>query len=376
MAEITNIQWCDSTFNPFIGCTKVSVGPQGACVNCYAEVATPVRVMGIKWGAGQARYRTSEATWKQPLAWERHHAAFYAQHGRRQRVFCASLADVFDNQVDPQWRADLFGLIRQTPHLDWLLLTKRIGNAEEMIEDAIFSIAEPFKWTYPWRSRPWPNVWIGATIANQAEADRDVPKLLDTPARVRFLSCEPLLGPIDLRHVRAPKHTDADEDDWTFDALNTGDCYSFWDGQYWEIGDGPERPHQIVIAGGESGTRARPSHPDWFRSLRDQCVSTGVPYLFKQWGEWWPMSQMPDGVSDSFYDPKYGNGKRESDRYERSPPKRRDVTTTVLQLDGTESFEFPPGAMTCYKAGKKAAGRTLDGRVWDQFPGDQFTEAE
>src|SRR5262245_48892390 len=108
MGENTNIAWADHTFNPWIGCTKVSVGDRGACVNCYAEVATPVRAMHIAWGPGKPRHRTSPATWALPLKWERGAEAFRAEHGRRQRVFCASLADVFDNEVDPQWRADLF----------------------------------------------------------------------------------------------------------------------------------------------------------------------------------------------------------------------------------------------------------------------------
>ena len=177
MAEITGIAWTDSTFNPWIGCTKVGPG----CDHCYAEALDKRHRWGgaTHWGSGVARKRTGEAYWRQPLGWNRKAAA----SGRPWRVFCASLADVFDNEVPEQWRADLWDLIALTPSLTWLLLTKRIGNAAKML--------------HPWRANPLRNVWLGATIVNQEEADRDVPKLLATPAAVRFVSYEPALGPVD-----------------------------------------------------------------------------------------------------------------------------------------------------------------------------------
>lgn len=347
MAETTNISWCDHTFNHVVGCSKISP----ACDNCFAE-SWAKRAGSPELWQGERR-RTTEANWRQPLKWD---AAAKAA-GVRRRVFCASLSDVFDNEHDPMWRSDLFRLIRQTPNLDWLLLTKRIGNAASMIERALIDGHLLTSGSPQW---PWPHVWLGATIANQAEADRDIPKLLATPARVRFLSCEPLLGAVDLRQ-------------WIGQADRQAICASTYTavGEQFDRCDITGLPCDTidwVIAGGESGGKARPSHPDWFRSLRDQCAAAGVAFHFKQWGEWWPISQMPHGVSDGYYDPKYGNGKRESDRYEAVPPKRRAVTTTVLQLDGTQEFAFPPGAMTCFKVGKKAAGRTLDGVVHDSFP--------
>lgn len=268
MADTTRIEWCDSTFNPWIGCTEISVGERGACEHCYARTATPVRAMGIQWGSGKPRHRTSESTWKQPLTWERQHEQFFSQHGRRRRVFCASLADVFDNEVDPQWRHDLFDLIKDTPHLDWLLLTKRIGNAVRMIHESTEQYITPSS-VYP-----WPNVWLGATIANQAEADRDIPKLLATPARVRFLSCEPLLGPINLGAFLWECCGNVEYCDYG--------CY----GSRAECCGTPNARDLIdwVIAGGESGGKARPSHPDWFRSLRDQCAAAGVAFFMKQMG--------------------------------------------------------------------------------------------
>ncbi|CAG9193967.1 Protein gp37 [Paraburkholderia caribensis] len=302
MSENSKIEWTDHTFNPWEGCQKVGPG----CDHCYAEVRNARFAGGaaINWGPGAPRRRTSAANWRKPLQWNKAHAQFFAQHGRRQRVFCASLADVFDNAVDPTWRRDLFDLIELTPNLNWLLLTKRIGNVFEMVARA--------------RSHDWlagrDNVWLGATIVNQAEADRDIPKLLAVPARVRFLSMEPLLGPVDLKlnlttvaeRLRV-QHAQRE---------NPGtSSYMFGRGQLIDW----------VIVGGESGHGARPMSIQWARSLRDQCDAAGVRFLFKQWGEWLPDNQNPAvGVPHD-----------------------------------------PSGAI---RVGKKTAGRQLDGHTHDEFP--------
>ncbi len=168
MGDVTGISWTDSTFNPWIGCTKVGPG----CDNCYAEQEDNRRRWGgaTHWGAGVARHRTSAAYWKKPLTWS------------PRRVFCASLADVFDNEAPEEWRADLWRLIGQTPQLTWQLVTKRIGNVSKML---------PPDW-----GDGWANVWIIATVVNQDEMDRDWPKLREVPACVRGVSIEPMLGPI------------------------------------------------------------------------------------------------------------------------------------------------------------------------------------
>lgn len=250
MVQQTAIEWADHTFNPWEGCQKVGPG----CDHCYAE-ARNARFAGGEppnFGPGAPRRRTSAANWQTPLRWQADAAAFADLTGRRQRVFCASLADVFDNAVDPQWRADLALLILKTPDLDWLLLTKRIGNAAAMLK-AMFGDQVPS------------NVWLGATIVNQAEADRDIPKLLATQAARRFLSMEPLLGPVDLKS-------------W---------IYPGWDG---DIRHGrPAASVSWVIVGGESGRDARPMHPEWVISIRDQCEAAETPFLFKQWGEHLPV---------------------------------------------------------------------------------------
>lgn len=357
MAENSNIEWTDHTFNPWIGCTKVGPG----CDHCYAETLSTAR-LGVAWGAGAPRRRTAASTWNTPRRWDRRAAAA----GIRQRVFCASLADVFDNEVDPAWRADLFALIRETPNLDWLLVTKRIGNAEKMATAA----------------GGWPsNVWLGATIVNQAEADRDIAKLLEIEGpRFRFLSMEPLLGPVDLRHVQAPRYCAADHDlDWKFDALSAGDTYEFRDSlDFWESGDGPLRDRRIdwVIVGGESGAEARPLHFTWVRSLRDQCAVAGVPFLFKQWGEWAPICSMSEELADSLYHPAPARDPERS--------RRCKVGQLVMHNDGEifmRGLKPPPhgdgsrlafqqgyDAMTMFAVGKTRAGRLLDGVTHDGVP--------
>ena len=326
MSKNSKIEWTDHTFNPWIGCTRVSPG----CDNCYAAVSTPARAMKIAWGASESRHRTAPTTWKDPIKWNARHEEFFAQYGRRQRVFCASLADVFDNAVSVQWRYALLRLIMDTPNLDWLLLTKRIGNAEAMLEQAMRALTVGRE---GWRDNYLSNVWIGATIVNQEEADRDIHKLLDTPGRVRFLSMEPLLGPVDLGK-------------WMFECCGNFDVGAEYMGQQEGVCCGRPEPKGCidwVIVGGESGRGARPMHPEWARSLRDQCASAGVAFLFKQHGEWMP-------------------GARESGM----------VTLRFSSAEATgpqnpEWFEWADGAISA-KVGKKAAGRELDGRTHDEFP--------
>lgn len=322
MTENTKIEWAHHTFNPWIGCTKVGPG----CDHCYAAAQDNHRQWTPEgWGVGRPRRRTSEANWKQPLRWNRR----AAKEGVRYRVFCASLADVFDNEVDPTWRADLFALIGATPNLDWLLLTKRIGNASRMIYEAsktTLCLQGPWDWRLP------DNVWMGATIVNQPEAERDIWKLLEVPARIRFLSMEPLLGPVDIRPwLPCPMCLG-----W---AMPT-ECDSC-------DGTGPTEDDAIdwVIAGGESGRNARPSHPDWLRSLRDQSVAAGVAFHFKQWGEW--VSEMHPAA-----DPSHQG--------------TSDQFVEYLYDDEGRAYDYRSVYMC--RVGKKAAGRELDGRTWDQVP--------
>jgi protein gp37 len=273
MAKDSEIEWTHHTFNPWWGCVKLSP----ACAHCYAE-SWAKRVGMDLWGGRAERRFFSEQHWREPLKWNRD----AERRGTRARVFCASMADVFEprRDLDP-WRDKLWDLIERTPSLEWLLLTKRPGQLLHV---------------YPWTSSARDNVWLGTTAENQRWANRRIERLLRVDAKVRFLSCEPLLGAIDLT---------------------------------------PWLPKSLigwVIAGGESGGQARPTHPNWVRSLRDQCRNFDIPFHFKQWGHWSPDVQ--------------------------SEVEAR--TIDILDEDGARArLAWQP---------KKKSGRTLDGRTWDDYP--------
>lgn len=269
VGSATNISWTDATHNPWIGCVQVSPG----CKNCYAAVSTPTRVHREKglelWGppATTARLRTSEANRKLPLRWDR--AA--AKAGIRMRVFCSSLADVFEDHPSlPAWRADLFALIESTPNLDWQLLTKRPQNITRMVPPA-------------WLESPRPNVWFGTTVENQGQADLRIIELRKVPAVIRFLSMEPLLEGVDLDPLVCDECGEAvacvrlnERGPWCVECHGPA-LSSKWLGL---------KRHQInwIIVGGESGPSARPFNLAWARSVVDQCKDAGVPVFVKQLG--------------------------------------------------------------------------------------------
>lgn len=268
MSTETKIQWTDHTFNPWIGCAKVSAG----CKHCYAEVSTPARTSKAKglplWGVGAHRQRTSTANWKLPIKWDRD----AAKAGVRRRVFCASLADVFEDREDlDATRADLFNLIRRTPNLDWQILTKRpeavlrilrrVGVATDNVDVARMMA----QWC---GGDPPANVWLGTTVEDQQRADDRIPKLLATPAAVRFLSCEPLLGFVDITDIVRRRGSDAEEHTSSF------------------ADPDDETPVGVdwVIVGGESGNGVRRCDLMWIRSVIAQCAAAGVACFVKQVG--------------------------------------------------------------------------------------------
>lgn len=279
MGRDTRIEWVDHTFNPWIGCTRIASGHQpSACDNCYAAAMSHRRGWA-RFEHAAPRRRTTASNWRQPLAWNRRAAAA----GVRARVFGPSLADPFDAEVADDWRRDYLALIEATPWLDWILLTKRPQVARKF---------------FAGRAVP-DNLWPGITAETQKMLDLRAPALCAIPARVHVLSAEPMLGPIDATH-------------W----LGSGRHALGW-----------------VIAGGESGPRARPSHPAWLRDLRDQCVGAGVPFFFKQWGEWRPADA---------------------------------AVATAAATQRRHVFDDPVEAVE--KVGRRSAGAALDGRPWRQAP--------
>jgi protein gp37 len=297
--ENSKIEWTDHTFNPWIGCTKVSPG----CANCYAEQLMDKRLGKVNWGPGNPRQRTSQSNWQQVERWnkqaglaykawedameDRDSGATEANMPRRPRVFVASLADWLDPEVPIEWLADLLDLVRRCQHLDFLMLTKRPELWKKRLEaicicdtysDRVSGEWAPFFEETGYMIGDWlddskpiapANVWVGTSVEDQQRADERIPALLKIPAKVRFLSCEPLLGPVDL------------------DLNNQCDLCTSWNCDF----HGPAIENPIcmekihwVICGGESGSKARPMHPDWARLLRDQCNEEGVPFFMKQMG--------------------------------------------------------------------------------------------
>lgn len=404
MAEATGIEWCDSTFNPWIGCSEVGPG----CDNCYAKAMMDIRLRRAEWGPGKPRVRTSDSNWKQPAKWNKRafaecaachwrgeakhasappgslisacpkcnrqsHDGGWALKEARRRVFCASVADWLDNEVPIEWFVDLLQLIMETPNLDWLLLTKRIGLFEKRLKAAVEHVVsrrrgddyDLLTWITQWAAG-WPpsNVALLITVVNQPEADRDIIKLLSTPARVRGLSMEPLLAPVDLsRWMHRTSGYDAPDEIYM-----CPECGASGHGQYFthpiadtgdydggcDCGASDEKLIQVgsidwVIVGGEDGPR--PMHPDWARSLRDQCAEAGVAFMFKQWGTW-EIASAENGHHGSVM------------------PEAGEYYTWIAKNGRTWNPSAPDG-QNCYamaRVGKKKAGRLLDGREYLEFP--------
>lgn len=333
------------TFNPFIGCTKVDE----LCAHCYAAEQDKFRGWTPEgWGPGKPRKRTSAANWAKVRKWNE----IAGKLGVRQRVFCASLADWLDDDgVPAEWLGDLLALINECGNLDWLLLTKRpekfrprLAEVAQLFNAKSFEGGElgprlllTSRTAQAWLDGTAPaSVWAGTSVGHQKSADLRIPQLLQIPARVRFLSCEPMLGPVDLRRVVLKKsdHPETGKPDMTIDAL-TG----------WHGGADDDRSKiNWVICGGESGPGSRPMHPAWARSLRDQCAAAGVAFLFKQWGEYVSMDE-----GNCWSDPR------------------------MVELDGTNSTGWTidrHSATTALMArvGKARAGRLLDGIEHNDSP--------
>lgn len=310
MGANSKIEWTDATWSPVTGCTPISAG----CQNCYAARMA-------KRLAGRCGYPADEPfrvtfhpeRLDEPLHWR-----------KPRRVFVVSMGDLFHKDVPFGWTTHVFDAIRDCQKHTFQILTKRPERMEEF-----------FNGRGGWRYGPPPyNVWLGVTVENQDTADERIPLLLRCPAKVRFLSCEPLLGPVAIRVTRHHDHPSGDPTLWweTYDYPLSGFCSTKQGG--WTDPNYP-RIHW-VIAGGESGPNARPSHPDWFRSLRDQCAAAGVPYFFKQWGAWLPEQAI--GSDEEF---------------------RRITKSCPSMYEGKQRW---------YRTGKTAAGCLLAGREHKEFP--------
>ena len=303
----TKIEWTEYVWNPITGCSVVSAG----CKHCYAMRLAGTRLRHHHSRAGLTRETSAGPVWTgevrfnaewldQPLHWRKPRRIFVCAHG-----------DLFHESVPYEWIDQVFAVMARARQHMFQVLTKRprrmLKYIRGMNPDGLR--LRPISQT----RHPWPllNVWLGTSVENQTTADERIPPLLHTPAAVRFISAEPLLGPINLKAIR----------DVGAVIDSTRGVWPVW------------HPLDWIIAGGESGPDARPLHPEWARSLRDQCAAVGLPFFFKQWGGWLPMLGHAEGVRV-----------------------------------GDQKFIHPDGTIMGY-AGKRAAGRLLDGRQWNEFPG-------
>lgn len=331
MGERSSIEWTDHTFNPWWGCQRVSP----ACQHCYAEAFAKRTGHDVWGGANSDRRFFGDAHWREPLRWDDR----AAKAGRPALVFCASMADVFEDRRDlDEHRARLWELVAETPNLIWLLLTKRPECVLELVPDgwrrSTSLVAGNMTVHHPSR---WPgNVWLGTTVEDQRRSDERIPHLVEIPAPVRFLSCEPLLGPVDLGvwlHV---------------DGACSLECT--WCAT---------PPIGWVIAGGESGNGARPMHPDWARSLRDQTAAADVPFLFKQWGDWIPYEPDPQ---PPFWDSQHGD-------MIDGHTLPADLSDGGIHRGWTADIgDVDDGPAVWNRVGKKSAGRLLDQVEHTAFP--------
>lgn len=413
MAERTHIEWTDATWNPITGCTLVSEG----CRNCYAAQLAATRLRHHPSRSGLARLNaegvakfTGEVRFNpqwldQPIRWKRPRRIFVCAHG-----------DLFHGGVQREWLVEIFARIALAPQHIYQILTKRPAHQRAILSDPSFVrqvyervcdltlerelrvvlIADPAHQGYaPAGTRihlgvwPLPNVWLGTSVEDQLTADERIPELLATPAALRWISAEPLLGPIDLRQwqhdygcgcgwggdspldycrecgwrgfapgANAPE--DCPECGCAIDDyLACPEC----DGQDGDgLSFGPNSRPRLdwVVAGGESGKNARPMHPDWARSLREQCASAGVPFLFKQWGEWAPQVGAIDGwsIADDPEQSRYDHLEYDIESEAWGTPFR----PAWCDWDGLDE------AQVVSRIGKRQSGRLLDGVLHDEFP--------
>ncbi len=351
MSTKTAIEWTDATWNPVTGCTKVSAG----CKHCYAERKWP-RLAGnpktVYYGRQFADVLTHGDRLDQPIRWT-----------KPRMIFVNSMSDLFHEAVPDDFIDSVFGVMwaclwgrNEKPGHVFQVLTKRAGRMRDyLLQDrreywarAAVNYGGGIDPDLIWdqvmgADGPHPRIWIGVSVEDQKSAEERIPTLLEMPAAVRWISAEPLQGPVNLTAIlpEYPERLDALEGRLYCDEPHTAGSYEEVPRLDW------------VVVGGESGPKARPMHPDWARSLRDQCNAAGVPFLFKQWGE---------------FATEYQSGRDINFCYDRS------TTGGWIEMDGTYSLgdgAAPSDPMTAehvFRIGKKAAGRLLDGREWNQYP--------
>ena len=365
MGDRSAIEWTDATWNPVTGCSKVSPG----CAHCYAATLAPRLARMGQQGYTELPWTPENAAANVFLHVDR--LAMPIRWTRPRRIFVNSMSDLFHEQVPDEFILRVFGTMRAAPQHAFQVLTKRPDRMRDLVtrlawrtptqQERDAGVRSYVAYLGAPGSDPLSNVWLGTSVENQTWADRRIPELLATPAAVRFLSCEPLLGHVDLsvglrvswqcsgcRHYYAGRHRETCPDCGRVGYWTGSHAFNRPDSQ---TGSGID----WVIAGGESGPGARPMHSDWVRSLRDQCRAMDTAFLFKQWGQWARGSSMTR------------NGWRDEDlviaRDGRAVPWA-DVERTLAR-----DHQAALGLEVLHRVGaKSSAGRELDGRTWDEYP--------
>jgi len=371
MGDNTSIEWTDATWNPIVGCSVISPG----CTNCYAMRLAGTRMKSHPTRAGLTREINGNHVWTgevrevktalyDPLRWR-----------RPRRIFVGAHTDIFHDAVPDAWLDRLFAVMALSPQHTFQVLTKRAERMRVYIGqrfdrhhpamDYAACLSATGSWAHPLidlRTWPLPNVWLGVSVEDQRRADERIPILLDTPAAVRWVSAEPLLGAIDLLRIAMPDIKYETGIHYQ-DVLRAGS----WSFRPFFRPSQPGEPQTYftnhsdtnrldwIVVGGESGPGARPMHPDWARTLRDQCAGAGVPFLFKQWGEWVPQVGAVDGwtIND---DPEISRfDHRDWEEGHWGDPYR------PMWCDDRDDD-------TVSRVGKRAAGRLLDGVLHDAYP--------
>ena len=344
MADHTKIEWTDATWNPVTGCSVVSPG----CTNCYAMRLAGARMQHHPSRAGLTVPSAAGPVWNgivrlneqwldQPFHWRRPRRIFVCAHG-----------DLFHEAVPDDWIDRVFAIMALCPQHIFQVLTKRAARMRDYLSShdvgARWALAVRSQGSalpapalaVEWTRHGLPNVWAGVSAENQRLADERIPLLLETPAAVRWISAEPLLGSVRLREALG--------DDWLASG-KSGERL----GLHW------------VVCGGESGPAARPMLASWARSLRDQCAAAGVPFFFKQWGEWIDADHWLDGL--------YAGFQRGGNPWKPTRPLNFTDAGWLAEASGRAgAYEHQSDGTTMIRVGKRSAGRMLDGREWSEFP--------
>lgn len=379
----TNIEWTEHTPNPVVGCDKVSPG----CKNCYAIrmayrlMHSPNKAIAAKYAGTVAKTAGGQLNWTGRLNFDISSMTALLRKEKPTINFVNSMGDLFHEDVPFEFLDQVFAIIALTPQHTYQVLTKRVdrmleyfsvskGRLSERWESAVYKFANSIERSPSIMTQTvgcslrgmnagglnvgWPmkNLWLGVSVEDQKTADERIFSLLQIPSAVHFLSCEPLIGSVNLDRIKGPIDPEEPDEKYYFNPFVDNSWeWEFEEGRFDSV-DGPTYSQiDWVIVGGESGPGARPMHPDWVRSLRDQCEAAGIAFFFKQWGEWLPSGQEPD-----YIEPKYIRSVK-------------DFMKDGNEYTGAKTINaISDGLAIMYKVGKKKAGRLLDGTLHNDYP--------